>query len=378
MLRHICFTRSPAEGLPQGVPPLLSSYMTPLSFSKLLPARVLGIAAVNQQPPELSAPFRPAQELLRLLPALCSVSRLSIAAHADVFLAAPLALQEASSLQSTELQGGKSFAAEDVGWQATWISTAMGATWSDSDMAASVNGSRESGTAAAAPVDEMTMACPPPQLLLIPAHRCLLAARSSFFQTLMSGRWEGSEHAPQLASSSGSLSVQCPPGPLSGPRSPVVSPQSSVHNPQSPAHPPEPREGCGDMVALPVVRLEQADAEGLLQLLAWLGTGRMQLLPALLAAPAGAGACAGCHPRRTAVLSASLAGTKLTLHPTLRCLGWLTLSLVACAMPVWLFCACDCPYVACDSRCTVQRASCNTSCARSRLLKMTLELVVWS
>lgn len=291
----------------QGVPPLLSSFVIPLSFTKLLPARVLAIAAVSQQQPEQQRLFSPAQELLRVLPATCSVPRPSIAAHADVFLAAPLAPPPGEDTSPHNAEPGgvrRAFAADPMGWHFTWMSTALADSTSDSDVAEALDSIQQTGSAPAAlpSLEGSAGPSPPPQLLLIPAHRCLLAERSFFFRTLFSGRWESIEQAPQPAGSSASSSVS---GSLNVQSTPGAEPQD------------------GDMVTLPVVRLEEADAEALLQLLSWVGTGRMQLLPALAAAPAAAEVCAGCHPRRTGVLSASLAGRHLIFPSATRWAGCL-------------------------------------------------------
>lgn len=140
-----------------------------------------------------------------------------------------------------------------------------------------------------------------PQVLLIPAHRCLLAARSFFFQTLFSGRWESSDLVPSKANLdyiSGSGSYD----------SGNYGVSISLELPNLPSEKIE--DGDGRRVTLPVVRLEEADAEGLLQLMAWMGSGRMGLLPAIVAAAPGAAACSDCQSRRAGVRSASLAGAK--------------------------------------------------------------------
>lgn len=144
-----------------------------------------------------------------------------------------------------------------------------------------------------------------PQVLLIPAHRCLLAARSFFFQTLFSGRWETCDLGPSKADRSyisGSGGVY---------DSDHHEVSISFDLPNLPSE--EIEDGDGRRVTLPVVRLEEADAEGLLQLMAWMGSGRMELLPALVAAAPGAAACSGCQPRRAGVRSASLAGAKQSI-----------------------------------------------------------------
>jgi len=119
-------------------------------------------------------------------------------------------------------------------------------------------------------------------LVLIPAVSCLLAARSPFYRMLFSGRWRFALDARDAQSAQ---------------RLDTADPGHSAAEPA----------GHAD-VCLPVVKLS-ADAGAVLQLLHWMATGRMCLLPLETAAESAAtSTCSRCYRLQTCVLAASLAG----------------------------------------------------------------------
>jgi len=119
-------------------------------------------------------------------------------------------------------------------------------------------------------------------LVLIPAVSCLLAARSPFFRMLFSGRWRFAQDAQDV---------------LNAKRLETADPGHGAAEPAGQAD-----------VCLPVVKLS-ADAGAVLQLLHWMATGRMWLLPVDTAAEnAAASTCSRCYQLQTCVMAASLAG----------------------------------------------------------------------
>ena len=119
-------------------------------------------------------------------------------------------------------------------------------------------------------------------LVLIPAVSCLLAARSPFFRMLFSGRWRFALDARDAQSAQ---------------RLDTADPGHSAAEPAGQAD-----------VCLPVVKLS-ADAGAVLQLLHWMASGRMRLLPIDTAAEsAAASTCPRCYQLQTCVMAASLAG----------------------------------------------------------------------
>ena len=119
-------------------------------------------------------------------------------------------------------------------------------------------------------------------LVLIPAVSCLLAARSPFFRMLCSGRWRS---ALDVRDAQNAQHLD------------MLDPGNRTAEPADQAD-----------VCLPVVKLT-ADAGAVLQLLHWMATGRMGLLP-LNASAVGAAAlaCSRCYQLQTCVMAASLAG----------------------------------------------------------------------
>ena len=119
-------------------------------------------------------------------------------------------------------------------------------------------------------------------LVLIPAVSCLLAARSPFFRALFSGRWRFALEAQDAEDNE---------------RLDAAGPGSSASERADVAE-----------ICLPVVKLA-ADAGAVLQLLHWMGTGRMELSPHKPSThSAVTPACCRCYQLRTSVMAASLAG----------------------------------------------------------------------
>ena len=220
----------------QGTPPGLTSGLEAHSFGHLLPSALLHLSEVHStastgiaaQAPRLPAAFR-----LAAVPAL---------GCADMLLAAQLRtlpdVADAAGLQGT---GGRGCA-----------------SWVAPEAIVELEG-----------------------IVLIPVVACLLAARSPFFQTLLSDRWSCASGIIGAASADVLL---------------VASPGDSLQL-DSPA-----------TVCLPVVRLA-SDAEAVLQLLRWMLTGRMEPFPLASAVQtADAARCLQCRQLQTAVTAASLAG----------------------------------------------------------------------